>query len=106
MTAFDYFSPENDAFRALERFRRPMIEKVFDHYSRGLITSVELMLMMADIAEKEPPPLIKQVTLTVTVNLDSVPGTFHTVESARESVQTILNDRIPHYKPAVNVQEA
>jgi hypothetical protein len=31
---------------------------------------------------------------------------FHTAESARESVQAILNQRIRHYEPVVNIQEA
>jgi len=43
----------------------------------------------------------KSLTLIVTVNLDPVPGTFHTQESAQEGVQAILTSMIPHYKPDV-----
>lgn len=48
----------------------------------------------------------QRVTLTVQVDLDPVPGTFHTKESAVEQVQHILYSSIPHYRPLVtDVQE-
>lgn len=37
----------------------------------------------------------------VGVDLDPVPGAFHTEESARTSIQQILRDRINHYNPSV-----
>ena len=42
-----------------------------------------------------------RIRLDVFVDLDRIPGTFHTKESAAESVQSILEDRIPHYNPNV-----
>lgn len=47
----------------------------------------------------------KSVTLVVTVELDGVPGTFHTPESAQENVQAMLNSMIPHYHPTVEIQK-
>ena len=53
----------------------------------------------------------KRVTLTISVNvdLDPVPGAFHTKESAHEIVAHILEDtlntRIPHYNPSVHMSE-
>lgn len=35
------------------------------------------------------------------VELDPVPGTFHNLQSAKESIEQILMDRIPHYKPTI-----
>lgn len=46
----------------------------------------------------------KSVTLEVTINLDPVPGSFHTVESAQEQVQAMLNSMVPHYKPTVAIK--
>jgi hypothetical protein len=49
----------------------------------------------------------KRVTLTITVevNLDGVPGAFHTKEYAQEAIEDILahalSNNIPHYKPLV-----
>lgn len=43
----------------------------------------------------------KQIELKVIVDLDPMPGTFSDEESARDAVQQILMDRIPHYNPAV-----
>jgi hypothetical protein len=48
-----------------------------------------------------------RVTLKIEVNvdLDSIPGAFHTSESAQKIVeailQTTLTERIPHYNPMV-----
>lgn len=44
------------------------------------------------------------VELIVKVNLDAVPGSFHTVESAQRIVQQILVDRIEHYEPRVYIK--
>jgi hypothetical protein len=45
------------------------------------------------------------LTITVEVNLDPIPGAFHTERSAKEAVQDIcrhaLAERIPHYEPIV-----
>lgn len=38
---------------------------------------------------------------TLTVNLDPVPGAFHTMEDALTHIQQILNDRIEHYHPVL-----
>lgn len=47
----------------------------------------------------------KRVQLTVEIDLDPVPGTFHTVDSAREQVQRILRESIPHYRPETIIPE-
>ena len=41
--------------------------------------------------------------LRVKVNLDPVPGAFHTPDSARDGVQQMLDDRIRHYEPEVSL---
>lgn len=46
-----------------------------------------------------------RIKLEVYVDLDRVPGAFHTPESARDSVSRILNDRIPHYNPGVVIPD-
>lgn len=43
----------------------------------------------------------RRISLQILVNLDPVPGTFHTSESARNQVQKILTEAIPWYKPIV-----
>lgn len=45
----------------------------------------------------------KRVTLTVTVELDPCPGAFSTPHSARNIVRGILEDRIYHYSPTVDL---
>lgn len=45
------------------------------------------------------------VTMTVSVQLDPVPGVFHTPESARAIVEGILIDAIGHYLPVVALEE-
>lgn len=45
-----------------------------------------------------------RIKLGTYVNLDMVPGTFHTAESARNVVQSILNDAIGHYTPSVSIE--
>jgi len=44
-----------------------------------------------------------RIKLEVYVELDGVPGTFHTKESARQIVEAILKQQIPHYNPSVDV---
>lgn len=39
----------------------------------------------------------------VYVDLDPVPGTFHSQESAQNVIRGILNDRISHYNPMVSL---
>jgi hypothetical protein len=46
----------------------------------------------------------QRVTLVVEVDLDAVPGAFHTPESAEEHVRQILINSIPHYWPTVHRQ--
>lgn len=48
-------------------------------------------------------PLGRRIPLTVYVNLDPVPGTFNTEDNARETVQRILDESIPHYFPGVSL---
>ena len=42
----------------------------------------------------------------VVVDLDEMPGTMHTPESAQQVVQNVLWQRMPHYKPAVSLAPA
>lgn len=44
----------------------------------------------------------KRIKLEVYIDLDPVPGTFHSKESARNQVAAILNEAIPHYLPMVS----
>lgn len=43
----------------------------------------------------------KYVRMTLVVKLDPVPGAFHTEESAVATVDYLLGDIIPHYKPMI-----
>lgn len=45
--------------------------------------------------------MAEQISVEVIVDLDPVPGAFHTEESAQKAIQAILLDRIPHYHPIV-----
>lgn len=45
----------------------------------------------------------ERIKLEVYVNLDPVPGTFHSKESARNVVDRILKESIPHYEPMVSI---
>jgi hypothetical protein len=47
----------------------------------------------------------KTVILIVEVELDYTPGIFHTPESAKNAVEHILQTRIPHYNPKVQIQK-
>lgn len=44
-----------------------------------------------------------RVKLEVYVDLDPIPGTFHSVDSARNNVAGILSHQISHYNPTVSV---
>lgn len=39
--------------------------------------------------------------ISIAVDLDPIPGVFHTKEDAEKWVQAILLDRIAHYNPVV-----
>lgn len=45
-----------------------------------------------------------RVKLAVYVDLDPVPGTFHSADSARNSISSILLQTIPHYEPMVSIE--
>lgn len=45
-----------------------------------------------------------RTTFEISVDLDAVPGTFHTVESARDVIESILKQTISHYNPAVTIK--
>jgi len=45
--------------------------------------------------------MARSVLLEVVVDLDDVPGEFHTKESAKAIVQQILRQQIPQYNPLV-----
>jgi len=42
-----------------------------------------------------------RISLTVMVDLDPVPGAFHTRASAEEHIQALLLSTIGHYNPVV-----
>lgn len=44
-----------------------------------------------------------RIMLAAYVDLDPMPGTFHTADSARNAVSGMLKDRIGHYSPVVSV---
>lgn len=45
-----------------------------------------------------------RITLEVDVDLDPVPGNFHTPEQAERAIFGLLHMRIPHYDPTVKIQ--
>lgn len=47
----------------------------------------------------------QRVMLEVSLDLDPVPGTFHTEESAKEQVKAMLLSMIPHYHPIVIIMK-
>lgn len=47
----------------------------------------------------------ERIMLTVLVDLDRIPGTFHTPESAQENVEAILRSSIGHYNPVVILEK-
>ena len=46
-----------------------------------------------------------RITLEIDVDLDPLPGNFHTPEQAERAIFGLLHMRIPHYDPTVRVQE-
>lgn len=46
----------------------------------------------------------KSVTLDVTINLDPIPGAFHTPADVQQRIERILVEMIPHYKPTVSIR--
>ncbi len=46
-----------------------------------------------------------RITLEVDVDLDPVPGNFHTPEQAERAIFGLLHMRIPHYDPTVKIQD-
>lgn len=46
-----------------------------------------------------------RITLEVDVDLDPVPGNFHTPEQAERAIFGLLHMRIPHYDPTVRIQD-
>ena len=44
----------------------------------------------------------ERIKLEVYVDLDPVPGAFHSKESTRNHVDRILKTTIPHYNPVVS----
>lgn len=45
-----------------------------------------------------------RIKLAVYVDLDPMPGTFHSAESARNAVNGLLHQNVPHYKPLVSIE--
>ena len=48
---------------------------------------------------------VQRITLEVSVDLDGVPGAFHTPEDHAARLQYDLEKRFPHYRPIVYIQE-
>ena len=42
-----------------------------------------------------------RIKIELAVDLDPIPGAFHTKEDAKEAVLAILLSRIPHYNPVI-----
>jgi hypothetical protein len=49
---------------------------------------------------------MRKARLLVVVDLDEVPGTMHTVESAQQVTQNVLFQRMSHYNPVVSLAPA
>ena len=45
-----------------------------------------------------------RIKLAVYVDLDPVPGEFHTAESTQHHVRNLLQGAIPHYNPMVSIE--
>jgi hypothetical protein len=43
----------------------------------------------------------KRIAFVVYVNIDPMPGVFHTEQSALDRLDDILKNAIPHYSPSV-----
>lgn len=46
----------------------------------------------------------KRVKLEVEIDLDPVPGEFHTDKSARDAIRIVLYHRFGHYNPTVDIK--
>ena len=46
-----------------------------------------------------------KAVIEVVVDLDPVPGAFHTEEDARNAIEAILLSRIGHYNPRVVIND-
>jgi len=44
----------------------------------------------------------KRIKVVVELDLDYIPGEMYSRESARKTVQAILDRQLPHYDPAVH----
>lgn len=42
-----------------------------------------------------------RVAVTIIIDLDPVPGAFHTPESARQLIEGMILNAAPHYNPVV-----
>jgi len=47
----------------------------------------------------------EKVTLIVELELDPIPGAFHTPESAQRIIQNALDQFVSAYKPQVQIQK-
>jgi hypothetical protein len=47
-----------------------------------------------------------RIKLSVYVDLDDIPGAFHSAESAQNIVRNILRDTLGHYDPLVSVESS
>lgn len=45
-----------------------------------------------------------RIKLAVYVDLDPIPGAFHSADNAQHHVRNMLNEAIPHYNPAVSIE--
>lgn len=45
-----------------------------------------------------------RVKLAVYVDLDAIPGEFHSADSARNVVSAMLQSQIGHYNPVVSIE--
>lgn len=43
----------------------------------------------------------ERIKIEILIDLDPVPGIFHTEESARQTVNALLLERVGHYNPIV-----
>lgn len=64
-----------------------------------------VVLVGANLYEREKYAR-QRVCFAVYVDLDPVPGTFHSKESARNGIGRLLDERIHHYNPIVSIAPA
>lgn len=76
---------------------KEMLEFHISHYNPTVI------LVSGDLCSRETYPGNRRVCFAVLANLDPIPGTFHTKESARDSIAWVLHGRIGHYNPIVSI---